>query len=154
MRTAPRRPAWLQLTAVFGGCFVGPFCALRLGAFLTPESEIVNIAGMFAFALIFVGGLVSWMGFGIVALLLRLFQGTRQDSTAGTEKPAVQVPPGYRAFVVLGMVFGSLVGLLAGVFTPLSVGTALSLWGGAGVAYGLVLWLAAHHAYLPFPEPE
>jgi hypothetical protein len=64
------------------------------------------------------------------------------------------VPPGYRIYVVLGVLLGLGVGLLAGLATDLVIVAALGAWGGLGLGYGAVLYAAAHHGYLPCPEPE
>lgn len=64
------------------------------------------------------------------------------------------VPPGYRSFIVLGVVAGGGVGFLAGVLTDLTLPSAIAFWTLLGAGYGLALWLGAHHGYLPFPEPE
>lgn len=81
----------------------------------------------------------------------------RAGTSARAENLRVEdrvVPPGYRAFPVLGGLLGAIVGLTAGILTGLSVADAVGIWVGTGLAYGLALWLAAHHGYLPFPEPE
>jgi multidrug transporter EmrE-like cation transporter len=63
------------------------------------------------------------------------------------------VPPGYRAYVVLGCGAGVAVGLLAAAVTQLTIPVATAAWTGVGALYGLLLWAAAHHGYLPFVEP-
>lgn len=157
MRIVPHRSPWAQLGTVFGGFLVGPLVALRLGLLLTPGSDLIQTVAVLAFAMIFVGGVLLWMGIGIVAavasLLWKLARGVSPRS--GAPGPGEQIaPPGYRSFVILGMLVGGAVGLLAGLVTDLSVITAGAAWGLAGLGYGALLWAAAHHGYLPFLEPE
>jgi hypothetical protein len=64
------------------------------------------------------------------------------------------VPPGYGAYSVLGAAFGLLVGAVSGLATDLTVTATLTIWTLMGTGYGLALWLAARHGYLPFLEPE
>ena len=157
MRVVKRRSPWLQVATVVGGFFVGPFCASRLSAALAPDSLLVEIAGFFGFALVFMVATFLWMGLGMATVL---FRGLRELAKGGErqriapEASEVLVPPGYRSYWVLGTVVGCSVGFLAGLMTPLGVSTAVVVWGLAGLLYGLALWAAAHHGYLPFPEPE
>lgn len=58
------------------------------------------------------------------------------------------------AAVFLGAFVGVGVGLLAGAVTELTIPAAAGAWTLLGTGYGLALWAAAHHGYLPFPEPE
>lgn len=157
MRVVPERSPWLQIVTVFGGFLLGPYTGLRIGLALTPESDLVQTMSVFGMALIFVGGLLLWMGLGIVTVVVsflwRVVRG-RRPGPAKLDAADRLVPPGYRAFVIVGVVMGALVGLLAAVATDLTLAPALSVWTLAGLAYGLVLWTAAHHGYLPFPEPE
>lgn len=142
--------------AVFGGFLVGPFAALQLARGLTPGSELVETLGVLAFALIFVGGMLLWMGIGIATVAASFFWKLLRGKSprAGAPEPTDQVaPPGYRSFVILGVVLGGLVGLVAGVGTDLSIMTAAAVWGLAGLGYGALLWAAAHYGYLPFVEP-
>lgn len=44
--------------------------------------------------------------------------------------------------------------MLAGAASDLSLIAAAAIWSSAGLVYGLLLSTAAHHGYLPFPEPE
>jgi hypothetical protein len=156
MRIVPPRSAWLQLTAVFGGFLVGPYGALRLSATLAPGSELVQTVAVFAFVLIFVGGTLIWTGLGIAAVLVRtvpgLLRGRLPAWPAGESQRAV--PPGYGAYIVLGAAFGLLVGAVSGLATDLTVTATITIWTLMGTGYGLALWLAARHGYLPFLEPE
>jgi hypothetical protein len=156
VRTAPARSGWLQIATVFGGFLLGPFSALRVSLRLVPESDLVQTVSVFAFALVFVGGTLLWMGLGIAAVvfgaLLSLLRGRLPGATVARSERLV--PPGYGAYVGLGAVIGAAVGLLAGLATGLTVLWALGVWTVLGLAYGLVLWMAARHGYLPFPEPE
>jgi len=142
---------------VFGGFLVGPYVALQLGLFLTPGSDLIHTVAVLAFAMIFVGGVLLWMGIGIVvavaSFLWKLVRGVSPRS--GAPGPNEQIaPPGYRSFVILGILLGGAVGFLAGLVTDLSIFTAGAAWGLAGLGYGALLWAAAHHGYLPFLEPE
>jgi len=156
VRVVPVRSAWLQLAVVFGGFLLGPYAALRLGILLAPGSDLVQTVAVFGFALVFVGGTLMWAGLGLAVVVLRalmsLLGGRRPSWPAGKTERAV--PPGYGAYVVLGAVFGLLVGFVAGLATERTLLAGVVVWSLAGTGYGLALWLAAHHGYLPFLEPD
>jgi hypothetical protein len=156
VRVVPERSAGLQLVAAFGGFLAGPFVALRMSMTLAPESELVQSVSVLAFAAIFAVGALVWLGFGFAAVALSFFwhllRGRRTPAASLAPSQRI-VPPGYRAFVVTGGLLGLLVGVLAGLATDASVGVALAAWTALGLAYGLLLWAAAHHGYLPF-DPE
>lgn len=156
MRIVPIRPAWLQLAAVFGGFLMGPYAALRLSASLAPGSDLTQTVAVFAFALIFVGGTLLWMGLGIAAVLIRTLLGLLRGRLPAWPARASEraVPPGYGAYVVLGTGFGLLVGIIAGLATALTVPSAVVVWTLMGTGYGVALWMAARHGYLTFLEPE
>lgn len=153
MRVVPERSPWLQIASVFGGFFLGPFSALRLANSFVPDSDLVQTAGVFAFVLVFVGGTLLWMGLGFATLVLQVIRGNPRGAGSPGASDRV-VPPGYRSYVLLGILAGVSVGLLAGLVTHLSVASATGLWGLLGAAYGVALWAAAHHGYLPFSEPD
>lgn len=157
MRVVPERSPWLQIATVFGGFLIGPLAALRLSQALVPESDLLQTASTFGFALVFVGGTLLWTGIGLVTVVVgglwNLLRG-RVPGPKGLRSCDRIVPPGYRAFIVLGVAFGLVLGLLAGLATAFSVPAAVAIWTAAGLAYGVVLWMAAHHGYLPFLEPE
>jgi hypothetical protein len=156
MRRVPQRSPWLQLVTVFGAMLLGPWAGLRTGLYLVPESDLVQSVSVFAFALVFVGGTLLWAGIGIVTVVLgglwRLARG-RVPGPASLRPSDRIVPPGYRAYVVLGCGAGVAVGLLAAAVTQLTIPVATAAWTGVGALYGLLLWAAAHHGYLPF-DPE
>ncbi|HSM03404.1 MAG TPA: hypothetical protein VK858_02230 [Longimicrobiales bacterium] len=153
----PRRSLWLQLGTWFGGLLLGPWVALRLGAALAPGSDLVQLGSVFGFAGIFAGGLLLWMGIGVLTVVIagirQLVRG-RRPGVQGLGASEALVPRGYRSFFVLGVLLGAGTGFLAGVFGAPSIATGLLAWGLAGTAYGALLWAAAHQGYLPFPEPE
>ena len=157
MRVVPERPFGLQILAVFGGFLVGPYGAHRVGALLSPGSELVQTVGTLGFVLVFLGGTLLWMGLGVAAVVLRtswsLVRGKRPRSATVTERERL-VPPGYRVFVGLGLAIGIVVGLLAAVASAATLGVAVGAWTTLGLGYGLILSLCAHHGFLPFPEPE
>ena len=156
MRVVPERAPWLQTVAVFGGFFIGPFAALRVAALQAPGSELVQTVGVLAFAMVFAGGAVVWLGLGLAAVIVRFFASLVRGRAPAPETPAARdrlVPPGYAVFVMLGVAAGSSVGVLAGVATDLSIPLATVTWALLGLGYGLLLWAAAHHGYLPF-DPE
>jgi hypothetical protein len=110
-----------------------------------------------AFVLAFVGGLLLWFGIGLVAVvgnaLYRVLRGSwhwRRRSASATQF----VPPGYGAFLPLGLGFGFLAGVIAGLVpqSP-SFWLACSAHVTAGAVYGGALRALARHGYLPFPEP-
>lgn len=160
MRIVPERPAALQIGAVFGLFVLGPWAALQASRILAPESEIVHTASALAFVLVFVVGTLSWAGIGALALVpgaLRnhLRRGTATPpASAPSGATGTVVPPGYRAYVVLGCANGFMVGVLAGIVTDLTIPRATLAWMLVGASYGLLLWAAAHHGYLPFRDPE
>ena len=157
MRTVPPRSPWAQLAVVLLVLLLAPYLGLRLGMLLAPESSIVQIASAFSPVLTLFGGLVFWLGAGVLTLvfggLWNLLRG-RGPRVGTWDRDGAVVPPGYRGFVVLGGVFGGLTGLLAGVLTPLTIPVAVGVWLGIGLTHGWVLWGVAHQGYLPFPEPE
>lgn len=156
MRGVPERAPLLQIGAVFGGFLLGPLAGLRLAMVLAPGSDLVQSLSVFAFAGVFAGGLVVWSGLGIVRVVLsalgRILRRRRLGAAITTSDRIV--PPGYRAFLVLGPLIAAPVGLVAGVVSDVSVLAGGAAWALAGWAYGWALWWAAHAGYLPFPEPE
>jgi len=145
------------MATVFGGFLLGPYVALQLGLLLTPRSDLVQTVGVLAFAMIFAGGALLWMGIGIVTVVASFIWKVLRGLSPRSGAPAPNnriAPPGYRSFVILGILLGGAVGLFAGLVTDLSITTAAAAWGLAGLGYGLLLWAAAHHGYLPFLEPE
>ena len=156
MRVVPERASWLQVVAVLGGFFMGPFVALRVAARLAPGSELVQTVGVLAFALVFAGGAVLWLGLGLAAVIVRFLASLVRGGAPAPEARGARdrlVPPGYAVFVVLGVAAGFSVGVLAGVATELSIPLAAIVWTLLGLGYGGLLWLAAHHGFLPF-DPE
>lgn len=157
MRVVPERAAWTQLATVFGGFLVGPYLGLKTALFLTPDSDLVQTVSVFAFALVFVGGVLLWMGIGVLTVvasaLIKLVRGRMPGPTSLEAKNRI-VPSGYRSFVVLGVLLGGVVGVLAGLATDLSVWMGGGVWSLVGFGYGYALRTAAHYGYLPFPEPE
>ena len=157
MRTVPERSPWMQIVTVFGGFLLGPYLGLRLSVHLTPGSELVQTASTFGFALVFVGGTLVWAGMGILTVVVGALWSLLRGRRPGPEGPRSSnrlVPPGYRAYPAFGVALGLLVGMVAGAATDLALLPAVPIWGAAGLVYGLLLSTAAHHGYLPFPEPE
>jgi hypothetical protein len=157
VHAVPERPFLLQIVTVFGGLVAGPFFGHHMGVWLTPGSEVVQTVSWFTFALVYVGGTMLWIGIGIVTVvgsgLWRLARG-RRPGPEGLSPSERVVPAGYRSYAILGVVGGVLVGLLAGIVTELAVATGLVAWTLLGLVYGGSLSVAAHHGWLPFPEPE
>jgi hypothetical protein len=157
MRTVPQRSGWIQLPVVLVLMLGGPYGGLRLATTLTPASDVVQTLSPLAFGVILVGGLFLWMGLGIIAVVgsffLRLLRG-RSPREGAPGSGEVLVPPGSRAFVVLGVLVGGATGCVAGLLGDLGFLAALAAWTGAGTLYGAILWGTARSGYLPFPEPE
>ena len=157
MRLVKERSPLLQVIVVFGGFLVGPWASLQTSLYLVPDSDLVQTVSVFAFAVVFVGGTLFWAGFGIATVVIagvwRLVRG-RLPGPPSREPGDRIVPPGYRIYLILGCGAGLAVGLLAGVATDLTIPAAMATWTIVGAVYGWLLWLAAHHGYLPFPEPE
>lgn len=156
MRYVPERSPLFQIVAVFGGFLLGPWAALQTGLLLAPESGVVHTVSVFAFALVFAGGSLLWAGIGIVTVVGRGLWSLARGRRPGP--PSLQVsdrivPPGYRAYVVLGCIAGVGVGLVAGLVTGLSIVQGVAAWTGVGLLYGMLLWALAHYGYLPF-DPE
>jgi hypothetical protein len=157
MRLVPERSPWLQLATVFGAFLLGPWAGLQTGLYLVPESDFVQTVSVFAFALVFVGGTLVWSGIGIGSVVLSFLWSLVRGRRPGPVSPQPSdrfVPPGYRAYIVLGFCAGGVVGLLAGIATEMTILGAVAAWTVVGALYGLLLWAAAHHGYLPFFEPE
>lgn len=158
MRVVPERSAVLQIVAVFGGFFLGPYVALRVSMGLTPDSDLVQTASVLAFALVFVSGTLVWAGVGIAAVVARAFGSVLRGRLPGSDLRVraddTIVPPGYGSYVVLGILAGAAVGSTAAVASELTLPTAVAVWTALGFGYGLLLWAAARHGYLPFREPE
>ncbi len=120
-------------------------------------SPWLQVTTFFGFAAVFVGGTLLWMGLGVATVLTKavwsLLRGRRPGPRA-TEAGETVVPPGYRAFVALGVLVGLGVGSICGLVAEVGVLAATGAWTLLGTIYGAGLWAAAHHGYLPFPEPE
>lgn len=157
MRTVREPSPWLQVVTFFGGLLVGPYSALRVSRLLAPESGLVETLAIFGFAGVFVGGTLLWMGLGVATVVVKavwsLLRG-RRPGPGSMEAGDIVVAPGYRSFVVLGVVVGLGVGLVCGLVADAGMLAATGAWTGLGTAYGAGLSAAAHHGYLPFPEPE
>lgn len=155
MRVVPDRSPWLQILAVFGGFMIGPYAGLQISMTLVPDSDLVQSASVLGFAMVFVGGTLFWMGFGMATVVVAALWNLARGRAPWPQSPGPArrtVPPGYRSYVVLGIAVGISVGLLAGLATNLPWSTATSVWTITGSGYGLLLWAAAHHGYLPFLE--
>jgi len=157
MRTVPERPALLTFGVLIAAMVAGPLLGLQIGQRVAPDSEFAQSAGMLAFPLAFLGGLLLWMGIGIVrvvwAALRNLARGGR-PAAVRLERGRALVPPGYGAFVALSLLLPGAAGLVAGLASEAAVLTTVPTYTVAGAAYGGALWWLAHHGYLPFPEPE
>ncbi len=153
----PVRSIWLQLGTWFGGLLLGPWAALRLGVALAPGADLVHVLSVAGFAGIFVGGLLLWMGIGVITVVaagVRQLVRGRRPGVEGLQASETFVPRGYRAFPFLGAILGAGTGFLAGLLSAVTVVGGILAWGALGLLYGGLLWAAAHHGYLPFPEPE
>lgn len=156
MRVVPERAPWRQIVTVFGCFLVGPWAGLETALRLAPDSDLLQTVTVVSLMAVFVGGAVIWCGLGIAVVVVtgvwRLVRGRGLGPEELRPSDTV-VPPGYRVFPLLGCLAGVTVGLLAGALTDLSLVQGVSAWT-LGFLYGLLLWTAAHHGYLPFPEPE
>ncbi len=157
MRRVPARSSAVRLLTVIAAFVGGPLLGLGLAARFTPGSDLVRGIGPLAFLSVFLMGALLWMGTGVVTVvarvLLDLLRG-RGGRRAVRDADSTLVPAGHRAFVVLGVTAGVLVGCVAGLLTPLGLWAAVALWGLAGLGYGWALHRAANHGWLPFPEPD
>lgn len=157
MRTVPERSGWAQLGTVVLLLAGGPWGALELAAAAAPSSRVVQSLAPLAFAGILAGGLLLWMGVGIVSVVGRFLWRLARGRNPWADAPGRSrrlVPPGYGAFPVLGVAVGGALGATMAWLTGWTLLPALAVWVGGGAGYGAALWSAAHWGYLPFPEPE
>ncbi len=154
MHTVPQRSAFLQLMAVFGAFVGGPVAGITLAASLAPDSSLVPPIAAFAFALAFVLGLVLWFGAGVFSLARASWRRRNRPSSRRALPAGVEVPPGYRGFVWLGLALPMLAGACVGAASDHGFLRCIAAFSIAGLAYGLAVSKLAHHGYLPFPEPE
>jgi len=142
---------------MLGGFLVVPLLALALATTLTPDSIVVSLAPV-AFAAAFAFGTLIWSGLGVALLLgkalVRLVTRGRLRADSTVRETEQLVPPGYGAYPALTTLAGIALGGIGGFTTDSSLVAVLGAWTAFGVACGLTLWLAAHHGYLPFLEPE
>lgn len=119
---------------------------------------MAQVVSPLAFTFSFVGGLIVWFGYGVVAVARnRLRCLTRGDwQSAGRARSCREfVPPGYAAFILVALGFGLLAGLVAGLVPQSrSFSFACAAHISAAAAYGTGLRALAHHGYLPFAEPS
>jgi hypothetical protein len=96
------------------------------------------------------------MGLGIFAVILRWvrLKAGRRGAAPSPHAGGELIPPGYAAFPVVGAVVGAALGVIAGLSASLSLLPAAGTWTVLGLAYGLLIWAAAHHGYFPFPDEE
>lgn len=157
MRTVPQRPTVLTFLVLIGTFVAGPLLGLRLGAGFAPDSEVAQMASVFAFALAFLAGHCFWFGFALLTIvpgaLRSLLRGRLPRAPADLTGSRVLVPPGYRSFVVFSVLASGAAGLCVGLFSEASFVSMLAAYGACGGLCGLTLSVLAHHGYLPFPEP-
>lgn len=157
MRTVPPRPPLLRLATACGALVAGPLMGVQLGRGIAPGSEVAEVVGVLAFAIPFLGGLLLWLGTGVLAVALSALRSLlrgRPPGPPGLRPGDLLVPPGYRWFPVLAGVSSAAGGLLVAAASSATLLAALVGYLGLGLAYGLALQTLAHHGYLPFPEPE
>lgn len=157
LRIVPERTLAVQVASVLGGFAAGPLLAMAVGAAVAPSGGGGATLGLFGFVATFLGGLLLWMGLGIVSVLGRLLVGLvrrRVPDPPAADGSERLVPTGYGAFLVLGVMAGMGTGMVAGLTTSAPLARALAAWTLAGAAYGWALRSLAHHGYLPFPEPD
>lgn len=142
---------------ILGGFVAGPLAACYLAPRLSPGSALVQAIAPFSFASVLFFGILLWVGLGVMTVLTGgLVRKARGKGPAGqTVDPAHRlVPPGYGSFLVLGGLVGAGMGAVGGVLSTASFAVAFFGWLGLGLAYGTVLWSAAHNGYLPFPDDD
>ncbi|NNL68153.1 MAG: hypothetical protein HKP30_18025 [Myxococcales bacterium] len=156
MRSVPHRSVGSTLLVLIGCLVAGPFLGLGLSGRLAPDSSVAQLVSLFAFPLAFFAGLLFWLGFGVVAVVLgalaNLLRG-RWPAAADLDGSEALVPPGYGSFVLFSLLTTGLAGLVVGLLSDASLVSALSLYAASGAGYGFGLRWLAHHGYLPFPEP-
>ena len=156
MRTVPERSPWLVF-ACSALCLVsGPLLGSTLARSAAPASETAQFVSPVAFFLAFLGGVLIWFAFGVVGLVGGgLWRLLRRGLPSRLDASSELVPPGYGAFVPMGVLLGAVAGVWAALTSD---GGSLAWIGGlhlvVGALYGLALRALAHHGYLPFPEPS
>ena len=156
MRTAPQRNPWLVFAASASCLVGGPILGSLVATFGAPASAIAQWLSPLAFVLAFVLGELIWFGLGVVSVVAggvarRLRGRLRSDAP---DPNAELIPPGYRAFLPVSILLGGLAGLVAAVTQDAGSGWPIAAAHvAAGFAYGASLRAAAHHGYVPFPEP-
>jgi hypothetical protein len=156
--SVPSRSPALILMSAFASFAGGPALGCFVADWAAPGSELAQLVSPLAFTLAFVGGLMLWLGIGVLSVvsgaLYRLVRGHRHWRLRSPSATAF-VPPGYGLFLPLALGFGLAAGVVAGL-----VPQAISFWLScaahliAGAAYGGALRALARHGYLPFTEPS
>jgi hypothetical protein len=106
------------------------------------------------FPVVLFGGMVLWLGFPVLSLVLELLLCLlRREWPSRAAADEIPVPPGHRAFIVLGASAGCLAGVVAHVGSvDWSLLAAMLVYGLAGAGYGLLLDRLGRFGLLPFPE--
>jgi len=157
VRTVPDRSTAVQILTILTSFLAGPLAAYSLAPRLSPGSGFIQAIAPFSLASVLFFGILLWVGLGVITVLTGgLLRKAKGKGPAGqTVAPEHRlVPPGYRSFIVLGGLVGGTMGTIGAVLTTGSFATAFFGWLGLGLAYGTVLWSAAHHGYLPFPDDD
>lgn len=157
MRTVPERSNAVRILSVLVAFIAGPLSAYHMAPLLSPDSGFVHAIAPLVFALIMFFGILLWIGLGVIKVLMGGFRhkARRKETIDQPETSGRRlVPPGYKSFIVLGILIGTLLGIIGGVLSSASFSSALVGWIGLGLAYGMLLWLGAHHGYLPFPDDD
>lgn len=156
--SAPARHPALVLASAFASFAGGPVLGALVAHWAAPGSELAQLVSPLAFALAFVGGLMLWLGVGVLSLVGRALYGLmrgRRQWRRRSRQAAGSPPPGSGAFLPLALGFGLLAGVVAGL-APQSISFWLACGGHllVGAAYGAALRALARNGYLPLPEPE
>ena len=157
VRTVPDRSTTVQVLTILAGFVAGPLAAYALAPRLSPGSDLIRAIAPFSFASVLFFGILFWVGLGVITVLTGgLLRKAKGKGPAGqTVDPEHRlVPPGYGSFIALGGLVGGAVGAVGALLSSGSFATAFVGWLGLGLAYGTVLWSAAHHGYLPFPDDD
>lgn len=145
----------MQVVILLGVLILGPLLGMALAALIAPESGVVGMVSALTFPVVLFGGLVLWLGIGVLSRVLELLLCLlRREWPQGARADEVLVPVGHRAFIPLGVVAGLGTGFVAWAGSvDWSLPAVLCVHALATGGYGVLLDRLGRFGLLPFPEP-